>query len=88
MAIISSGASNPYGHPAPETLAAYRFLGSQVYRTDREGAVVVTTDGQRLRVATYQDFRLTPVRWSYTMLTEEWENWKKTARQWMRIDPA
>lgn len=82
MAIISSGASNPYGQPAPETLAAYRLLGSQVYRTDREGAIVVTTDGQRLTVATYRDFALTPICWGRGMLREEWGNGRKIVRRW------
>jgi competence protein ComEC len=51
VAVISVGAGNDYGHPAPSTLAA---LGSApqlaVYRTDLDGRVVVESDGRTLRV--------------------------------------
>ena len=46
--VISCGADNPYGHPHGETLAAFRQLGADVYRTDEQGTVVVTSDGERL----------------------------------------
>lgn len=45
-AILSVGAGNRYGHPAPETLAALgRIL---TYRTDVDGTVEIALDGQRL----------------------------------------
>nr|WP_028806506.1 ComEC/Rec2 family competence protein [Streptomyces sp. 303MFCol5.2] len=52
LALISCGADNPYGHPAPSTVAALRAGGAAVLRTDRDGAlaVVTGTDGE-LRVA-------------------------------------
>ena len=51
IAVISVGAGNDYGHPAPSTLAALeRFSGLDVYRTDEDGRVVVETDGRRLSV--------------------------------------
>jgi len=45
IAVISVGISNPYGHPDPETLARLRDAGATIYRTDRHGTIVVTTDG-------------------------------------------
>ncbi|MFF3493613.1 ComEC/Rec2 family competence protein [Streptomyces sp. NPDC002795] len=51
VALISVGRDNPYGHPAPSTLAALRARGSAVLRTDRDGAVaVVGGGGGELRV--------------------------------------
>lgn len=51
VALISAGRDNPYGHPAPSTLAALRARGAAVLRTDREGAVaVVGGGGGELRV--------------------------------------
>jgi beta-lactamase superfamily II metal-dependent hydrolase len=50
LAIISAGARNPFRHPAPETLARLEAAGARVYRTDRDGAVIVETDGVRLWV--------------------------------------
>jgi competence protein ComEC len=42
IALVSAGADNPYGHPAPPTLAALRSAGAVVRRTDRNGALAVT----------------------------------------------
>lgn len=41
-ALISVGIHNRYGHPNPETLARLHKYGAQIYRTDRQGAIVVT----------------------------------------------
>ena len=47
LAVISVGADNSYGHPAPETLERLQALGSEVHRTDEEGSVTVRVrDGQ------------------------------------------
>ncbi|MFE4967835.1 ComEC/Rec2 family competence protein [Streptomyces sp. NPDC056660] len=42
VALISCGADNPYGHPAPDTVARLRAAGAVVLRTDRDGALAVT----------------------------------------------
>jgi competence protein ComEC len=53
VAVISVGEGNTYGHPTPETLAALDAApGLAVYRTDRDGAVTIDSDGRRLSVAT------------------------------------
>jgi competence protein ComEC len=51
LALISCGAHNMYGHPAPSTVAALRAGGATVLRTDQDGALAVTGAGARLRVA-------------------------------------
>ncbi|WP_229916132.1 ComEC/Rec2 family competence protein [Streptomyces fructofermentans] len=51
LAVVSAGADNPYGHPAPATVAALRAGGAEVLRTDRGGAVAVAGGGDRLLVA-------------------------------------
>ncbi len=40
-AVISVGAHNFYGHPAPDTLSRLNSYGCEVFRTDEEGAVVM-----------------------------------------------
>jgi len=50
LAIISVGARNPFRHPSAETLARLESAGARVYRTDRDGAVILETDGATLRV--------------------------------------
>jgi competence protein ComEC len=53
VAVISVGSGNEYGHPRAETLAALATVpGIAVYRTDRDGRVVVESDGRNLRVRT------------------------------------
>jgi competence protein ComEC len=53
VALISVGAGNDYGHPAPTTLAALQARrGLSVFRTDRDGTVAVVTDGWTFSVTT------------------------------------
>ena len=46
LAVISSGTGNPYGHPAPATLARLASVGASVWRTDRGGTLTVDFDGR------------------------------------------
>lgn len=48
--VIEVGAGNDYGHPTQKTLSALQSTSSQVYRTDTNGNIVVTTDGQTYTV--------------------------------------
>jgi competence protein ComEC len=41
LALISVGEDNPYGHPAPATLATLAEHGIRIRRTDRDGEVVL-----------------------------------------------
>ncbi|MCA2221591.1 ComEC/Rec2 family competence protein [Nonomuraea aurantiaca] len=51
-ALISVGADNDYGHPAPSTIGLLHRLGARVYRTDRSGDLaVIDQDGQLAVVA-------------------------------------
>lgn len=52
VAVISVGAGNSYGHPHAETLSALLRAGVTVYRTDRDGTVLVTSDGSSYTVRT------------------------------------
>ncbi|XVX21569.1 ComEC/Rec2 family competence protein [Actinomycetota bacterium] len=49
VAVISVGAGNDYGHPARHHLAVLAATGSVVLRTDRDGDVAVTAQGDRVR---------------------------------------
>jgi competence protein ComEC len=51
LALISCGKDNPYGHPAPSTVAALRAGGAVVLRTDEDGALAVVGAGGGLSVA-------------------------------------
>jgi len=54
VAIVSAGFRNRFGHPHAEVLERYHRLGCRVFRTDRDGAVTVSTDGRELRVETFE----------------------------------
>jgi competence protein ComEC len=45
IAVISVGANNSYGHPAPQALARLAAANTTVYRTDTQGTIIVTTNG-------------------------------------------
>ena len=45
LAVISVGADNDYGHPAPSLLALLHDARMRVARTDRDGDVAVVVDG-------------------------------------------
>lgn len=45
-AIISCGQNNDYGHPHQEVVD--RLKGVKIYRTDEEGTILVTSDGENL----------------------------------------
>ena len=53
VAVISCGRDNEYGHPTPSTIAALDAVaGLELFRTDRDGRVVVESDGKRLSTRT------------------------------------
>src|ERR1700687_1265719 len=51
--IISASEDNPYGHPSPELLERLENAGVRILRTDRDGAVHVLTDGERLEITCF-----------------------------------
>ncbi|MBI3491799.1 MAG: DNA internalization-related competence protein ComEC/Rec2, partial [Acidobacteria bacterium] len=53
IAVVSAGRSNHFGHPALEVLDRYRAIGSEIFRTDQDGAVTMDTDGRSLNVHTF-----------------------------------
>ena len=52
VALVSVGADNDYGHPAPGLLAALGAAGARVWRTDTSGDVVVVLRGGEVGIVT------------------------------------
>lgn len=48
--IISLGANNDYHHPHPSTLKKYEQAKLKVYRTDLDGTVTITSDGNTYKI--------------------------------------
>ena len=62
LSIISVGAGNTYGHPAVQTIDALARLGSEVVRTDSDGAIAVRAQDHRFSVRKAKG-RLNLIRW-------------------------
>jgi competence protein ComEC len=52
LAVISIGADNAYGHPHKEILDRLDAAGTAVYRTDRDGTILVESNGEAYSVIT------------------------------------
>jgi competence protein ComEC len=52
IVLASAGRANRHGHPDPAVVARVRERGARLYRTDRDGAIAIDTDGRWLRVTT------------------------------------
>lgn len=48
--VISCGKDNSYGHPHKEILDRFKQFGATVYRTDRDGTVVITVENGTIHV--------------------------------------
>ncbi|ENK0839544.1 MBL fold metallo-hydrolase [Clostridium botulinum] len=49
MAIISCGKNNDYGHPHKETMKELNKRNIEVYRTDIDGNILLTSDGENIK---------------------------------------
>ena len=50
--IISCGAGNSYGHPHKEALSLLKQYNVTTYRTDKDGTILATSDGKKIRFTT------------------------------------
>lgn len=53
--VISVGEGNKYGHPSDEILSRYRDVGTEVYRTDMQGHIIVSSDGKTVTFRTEKE---------------------------------
>jgi competence protein ComEC len=56
VGIISVGAGNPYGHPHPQVLATLQQHNVRLFRTDRHGAITITTDGTSFNISPFRPY--------------------------------
>ena len=52
-AIVSAGKSNVFKHPHPSVLQRYKEAGMNIYRTDKNGAISIKTDGNNLEIDSF-----------------------------------
>ncbi len=53
-AVFTAGYRNRFGHPKEEVLERYRAAGSELLRSDNDGAIEVEMDAQHITVARYR----------------------------------
>jgi len=63
VALVSAGAGNVFGHPAPAVLRRLSEQQTNVFRTDQSGAVIVETDGASVRVKSWAGERWQAAMW-------------------------
>lgn len=59
FAVISCGTGNSYGHPHEEVLSRLRDADVMLYRTDMQGHIVCTSDGERVTFRTEKEAAVT-----------------------------
>ncbi len=77
IAVILVGHRNPYHHPHPDTLHRYRARSIQVFRTDRDGAVIVRVRPDGTTITPYHQTIPKKISWDQPVARQEWENWKR-----------
>lgn len=82
-AVFSVGRHNSYGHPAADVVEAYSAVGSEVVRTDRDGAVIVTgrLSTSDIQIQNMREMMLQPVALRECLWECEWRNWHRVRLQ-------
>ncbi len=60
--VFSAGKNNRFRHPAAVVVERYRAIGSFIFRTDEDGAIVLDTDGRQVQLTTRSGRRVTLLR--------------------------
>jgi len=52
IAVICVGKGNDYGHPHDKIVNRLKNIGAKIYRTDKNGTILITSDGNNLNIST------------------------------------
>jgi competence protein ComEC len=80
VAVVTVGRENPYRHPADEIMDRYGRAGADICRTDRDGAVLIESERDRLDVTRWDEVMLRRI---INMKSEEWKTIEK--QNWQRV---
>ena len=50
IVVISCGANNEYGHPHDKAVKKFKDLGMEIYRTDVDGTIIISSDGEKVSI--------------------------------------
>jgi len=56
--IVSCGWQNRYGFPDDKVLKRYNAMGINIFRTDENGAVFISSDGNNYKINTFSWFSI------------------------------
>ena len=56
ISLISAGIGNKYGHPSAKTLDRLREAKSEIYRTDKLGAVFLSSNGEAINLINWKNY--------------------------------
>jgi competence protein ComEC len=87
IGVVTVGSRNRYHHPSPEVIARYRAAGTQLFRTDSDGALFVTVDKGGLIVRSWRTRMLQRIEIANTgsWRRQEKQNWRAL---WLRAADA
>lgn len=54
-ALVSAGKNNLFRHPHPKVLERYSARGIPLFRTDQQGAIMISTDGNEIQIRPFRD---------------------------------
>lgn len=55
--LISVGEMNHFNHPSIEVINSLRKLNSEIYRTDLEGAIILLSDGKKIKKINWRELK-------------------------------
>lgn len=70
-AVISVGKDNEYGHPTKEVLDKLTAIGTEIYRTDLQGDILVSSDGTDIQVTCEKEVEKEKILVAPTVDTKE-----------------
>jgi competence protein ComEC len=85
VVVVTVGRGNPYHHPSDEVIERYERSGAQVYRTDRDGSVILSAGAGPLSTVTWNEQALSRIRLMgrVSLWEQERENLKRMyLRKW------
>lgn len=56
ISLVSAGIKNKFGHPSENVLLRLRELKSDIYRTDELGAVLIHSDGKKIKIINWKNY--------------------------------
>jgi len=77
IAVVSVGYQNRYRHPSSEHIEGYEKVGARIFRTDKDGAIILKVNERGINIKTYKEAALKRINLSgglWGIFNKETEN--------------